>query len=130
MRLTKKICFIACFIALFILLDKVSVLIPMVNVRITTRNLPLYIGGYIYGPFIGAIIGLLGMIVSQLNYAIDLMSILFLLPQTIIGFLTGFLAKKKILDFDNKKKSYIVVMIILNVLLSLINTVCIFFRYM
>lgn len=116
---------ICALIALFIPLSYLSFIIPIINAKITLQNLPIYIAGILYGPIYGAIVGAMGMLISQiLQYGIEITTILWIIPQTLLGLIVGLLSKSRILDYS--KKSFIIYMIILNIMVTILNTIVLY----
>ena len=112
--------YIGIFSTLFFILGTMA--ISAYNIKLTFQNLPLYVGAIVLGPINGVLIGGIGSFLVQLMfYSIMPTTIIWILPHMIIGFITGFIFTKKIVDIDEIPKSWIVI-ILLNILLTLFNT--------
>lgn len=114
---------IAVLAALFIPLSYFSITIPVFNLKLTLQNLPIYIGAIMYGPLAGGLIAFLGQFFSQiLQYGLEPMTIIWVLPQVILGLLTGLIIYNK--NIGLRSKGFLVAIIFLNLLVTVLNTIC------
>lgn len=121
MRRSKTYCIVmaAAMAALSIILDYLSV---RTNVsKFTIYGLPLLITGILFGPWIGALAGLVvGFITQMIYYGLTITTPIWMVAPIIWGFVSGLLAKLLIKD----NKLTIAKTIIIVVVTSLVATAC------
>lgn len=85
--------------ALFAVLDFFSdtVSLPLGNFKISINGLPILIMAVFGGPLWGALTGFVGAFISQLRWGLEVMTVLWILPEVARGLVMGliFLALKK-----------------------------------
>ena len=88
---TKTIVLVAIFAAIFYLLSKYGTIKISSSIKFTFQNLPLYVSGILFGDIISATIGTIGMLLSQIysEYGVTVTTVLWILPYTVAGFLSG-----------------------------------------
>ena len=119
----KKIVQIALLTALFVLFGK-FVTLDFGNLKITLKNLPLYVGAISLGTLPGALIGALGELTVQLTgpYGFTATTLFWILPHTIVGAICGFAFEKEYIKLNGEIK-YWVFIICLQILLTILNTI-------
>ncbi|MDO5563668.1 MAG: ECF transporter S component [Eubacteriales bacterium] len=114
----KTISLVAILLSLFIIFGTFSIL--FFNIKITLQNLPFFISAILFGPVIGALVGAIGMFISQLlTFGLSATTIIWIMPHTLVGILLGFLSK------INKEK-YIFNILISSIILTLLNTLAMY----
>lgn len=95
----RLVCLSAMMSALFSVLDFFSdtVSLPLGNFKISINGLPILIMAVFGGPLWGALTGFVGAFISQLRWGLEVMTILWILPEVARGLVMGliFLALKK-----------------------------------
>lgn len=118
----KKFIAIAVLSACFVVLSIFGT-INLFELKITSQNLPLYVGAMSYGMIPGALIGLLGMLTSQMvTYGFTGTTLFWVLPYVIIGSIVGEVFEKNIIKEKSKVRFYAFI-IFMQLLLTLLNTV-------
>ena len=91
--------------------------------RLTLQNLPIYVGAITLGAAPGAIIGFAGMFINQMYvYGFSATTLFWVLPQTILGAVCGYLFENKKVKLSGGIKFWVCI-ISLQVLLTVINTI-------
>ena len=105
---TRKIAYISMLVALYLVL---AVLTPVkvLNFKFTFEAFPILIGGFLFGPKEGFLIGTLTPT-----------TLLWILPHSISGLLVGYLSKK--LDFNFNNKSIFLISAASAILVTCLNT--------
>lgn len=117
----KKIIGISLLSACFVVLSIFGT-INLFELKITSQNLPLYVGAMIYGMIPGAIIGLLGMLSSQmLTYGFTGTTLFWVLPYVIVGAIVGEVFERNIIKEKSKVRFYAFIVLI-QLFLTLLNT--------
>lgn len=120
----KKLVLISLYTAIFVVLSIYGT-VSFSGMKLTLQNLPIYIGAITLGSAPGAIIGFLGMLINQLvTYGFSATTLFWVLPQTIIGGVCGYLFENKIVKVGGGVKFWITI-IVLQVVLTILNTVVI-----
>lgn len=120
----KKLVLISLYTAIFVVLSIYGT-VTFSGMKLTLQNLPIYIGAITLGSAPGAIIGFLGMLINQLvTYGFSATTLFWVLPQTIIGGVCGYLFENKIVKVGGGLKFWITI-IGLQVILTMLNTVVI-----
>ena len=120
---TKNVVMIALHTALFVILS-VYATIDFRGLKLTIQNLPIYLVAINYGVVPGALVGFLGMLINQIiTYGFQATTLFWVLPQTILGVVCGYIFENKIIKFSNKKKLFVTI-IFLQIMLTLLNTIC------
>lgn len=120
----KNLVFIALYTAIFVVLSIYGT-ISLSGMKLTLQNLPIYIGAITLGSVSGATIGFAGMLINQmLTYGFTATTLFWVLPQTIIGGVCGYLFENKKVRVGGGLKFWICI-ITLQVVLTIINTIVI-----
>ncbi len=115
-QLVQTLCINAVMIALFFALDMLSVKIGN-NAKITFSGLPIILSAVFFGPLVGATVGGLGSLLSQLyGFGIGVTTVLWIVPAIVRGLVVGFLYRR----FG--KKFLGVNIILSSVIVSALNT--------
>lgn len=94
-RKTKRLVFDAMFVALYVVLGSSYFSIQLANMKITLAGLPIVLGGLLFGPADGFLIGMVGSFVNQmLSYGFSATTLLWILPAGVRGLVSGWYAKK------------------------------------
>ena len=119
----RKIAQTAILTALFVIFGKFLTL-DFGSLKITLKNLPLYVGAISLGTLPGALIGCLGELTIQLTgkYGFSATTLLWILPHTIVGAICGFAFEKEYIKLNGEIK-YWVFIICLQLLLTILNTI-------
>ena len=120
----KKLVLIALYAAIFVVLSIFGT-INFSGMKLTSQNLPIYIGAITLGSAPGAIIGFAGMLINQLvTYGFSATTLFWVLPQTIIGGTCGYFFENKKVKVGGGLK-YWVCILGLQVALTVLNTIVI-----
>ena len=96
--------------------------------KFTFENVPVIIGAMMFGPVDGALIGFIGIFLTQmLKYGIEISTPLWVLPYVVSGLLVGFVAKKN--RFSMKPAGIVILMIVNGLVVTGVNTLCLFVYY-
>ena len=119
---TRKIAYISMLVSLYLVL---AVLTPVkvLNFKFTFEAFPILIGGFLFGPKEGFLIGTLGSFLYQIlfsSYGLTPTTLLWILPHSISGLLVGYLSKK--LDFNFNNKSIFLISAASAILVTCLNT--------
>ena len=118
---TRKIVFVALFSALFVVLSIFGTL-NFQSIKITTQNLPIYLAGITCGMIPGALVGFVGMFISQiLTYGFQTTTLFWVLPQTILGAVCGYIFENSLVKVNEEPKFYVTI-ILLQLLITILNT--------
>ena len=97
------------------------VAVDALSIKITFESLPILLGGLLFGPLDGALIGLVGTGVYQLlRYGVSATTVLWMLPYIISGLVAGFYAKRR--NFELDRKQALLIAIVCELLVTLLNT--------
>ena len=120
----KKLVLIATYTAIFVVLSIFGT-VNFSGMKLTLQNLPLYVGAISLGSVAGATIGFCGMFANQLlTYGFSATTLFWVLPQTIIGGICGYIFENKKVKLSSGLKFWIF-MLSLQVGLTILNTVVI-----
>lgn len=104
----KQMALDAVLIAMFVVLSLFS--IETGNLRISFDALPIIIGGLLFGPVDGLIIGTLGSFLQQmLSYGFTATTVLWMLPAMVRGLMIGLYAKQRRYDFTRRNILFITI---------------------
>ena len=122
-RKTTQIALNAMLAALCTVLGMIS--LDFVNLKISFESFPVLLAAMMYGPFNGALVGLIGTLLYQMVlYGIEVSTPLWILPYVITGFLLGLYAKKS--NYANSEKEIRIAMTVSELLIFVLNTVSLF----
>lgn len=117
---TQTLVLSALLMAMHIVLSMFSITLPMMKINLS--GLPIIVGGLLFGPLIGSLVGLLGSLLYQiLSYGFMSTTILWIIPHTVRGLIVGGYAKYK--KFKLGKVEIILVVIISSVVATMLNTI-------
>ena len=120
----KKLVFIALYTAIFVVLSIYGT-INLYGMKLTLQNLPIYVGAISLGSIAGATIGFAGMFINQMiTYGFTATTLFWVIPQTIIGGVCGYLFENKKVKVGGGLKFWICI-ITLQVVLTILNTIII-----
>ena len=120
----RKLVFVALYTAIFVVLSIYGT-INLSGMKITLQNIPMYVGAISLGSVAGATIGFAGMFINQiLTYGFTATTLFWVLPQTIVGGVCGYLFENKKVKVGGGLKFWICI-ITLQVVLTILNTVVI-----
>ncbi len=118
----KRITYDALLSAMCVALGFFSISLMNDNMKITFENLPILIGALLFGPIDGALIGGIGIFLSQLlKYGIDVTTPLWIFPYVVAGWFVGFIAKRN--NYNMKPIALGIVLLISHLLVTGLNTV-------
>lgn len=105
----KRLVTNAMLIAMYVVLSLVATL-NLGNMKFTLDSLPIIIGGALFGPVDGMIIGLSGSFINQLlTYGLTPTTVLWIIPAGVRGLLIGLYAKHCGFDMSFKQTQFITV---------------------
>lgn len=117
---TQTLVLSALLMAMHIVLSFFSITLPVMKINLS--GLPIIVGGLLFGPVIGGLVGLLGSFLYQiLSYGLMSTTILWIIPHAVRGLIVGFWAKKR--NFKLGKMETIVLIIVSSVVATLLNTI-------
>ena len=117
----KKYVLVALYSALFVVLSIFGTL-NFQSIKITTQNLPIYLAGITCGMIPGALVGFVGMFISQiLTYGFQTTTLFWVLPQTILGAVCGYIFENSLVKVNEEPKFYVTI-ILLQLLITILNT--------
>lgn len=91
------------------------------GMKFTFEGLPIILGGLMFGPVDGLIIGLLGSFVAQLyEYGLGITTILWIFPHGMRGLLVGWYAKR--CDYKLNDKQLVFITVLSALLTTTLNT--------
>ena len=124
---TKLIAYVAIFAALFYLLSIYGTLKINNAIKFTFQNLPIYLSGILFGGTIAAIVGTIGMLLSQIfsEYGLTITTVLWVLPYTVSGLLSGILYRKFKNYLNNSLFMFIYVFLI-HLVITTMNTLALY----
>lgn len=126
----KKITFIGLLTALFYIFSIFLTINPVGNIKFTLQSMPLFIGAAIFGPIAGALIGGVGMLLNQMlsSYGLTPTTILWILPYVVSGFFAGIIFEKYNI-VRNKIYINLLIFIILNIIITFLNTIAFYIDF-
>jgi len=121
---TKQLVIDGVLAALCILLGYAGAMLDFKVIKITFESVPVIVGALMFGAFDGAMIGLVGLTVTQLIlYPLSPTTPLWILPYVVCGLVVGLWAKR--FNYFNSKKQLIVIAIVAELIIFVLNTVAI-----
>ena len=118
----KKSVLVALYTAIFVVLSLFGT-INFQSLKITVQNLPVYVAGITLGVFPGALVGFAGMLINQMiTYGFTATTLFWVLPQTILGAVCGYIFESKTIKCEDRKKLFVTILF-LQLLVTLLNTV-------
>ena len=91
------------------------------SIKITFESLPVLLGGFLFGPLDGAIIGGVGTLIYQLlRYGVSITTALWILPYVLAGLLCGAAAKRS--GYGTDRGTVAVFTVLAELLITLCNT--------
>lgn len=120
---TKLITTSAILIAMYVALSYVA--IDLKVMKFSFAGLPVIVGGFLFGPIPGLMIGAVGATLEQLiRYGITATTVLWIVPVAARGLIVGWYAKKK--DFKMTTFEMGFIMILSALVVTVLNTVGIY----
>lgn len=117
---TQTLVLSALLMAMHIVLSIFSITLPMMKINLS--GLPIVVGGLLFGPLVGLIVGLLGSFLYQiLAYGLMSTTILWIIPHAVRGLIVGLYAKYK--KFKLGKTETVVLVLVSSIVATLLNTV-------
>ena len=118
----RKIVSIAFYVAAFVILSIYGTL-NFQGIKITSQNLPIYVAAITLGSVPGALVGFIGMFISQLiTYGFQATTLFWVIPQTALGALCGYIFENKIVTIE-KLNRFSAIIILLQLFVTLLNTI-------
>lgn len=112
---------VALYSAIFVVLSIFGTL-NFHSIKITTQNLPIYLAGITCGMIPGALVGFVGMFISQIiTYGFQTTTLFWVLPQTILGAVCGYIFENSLVKANESPKFYASI-IFLQLLVTILNT--------
>ena len=119
---TKKVVLVALYSALFVVLSMFGTL-NFHTIKVTSQNLPIYIAAMTMGMVPGAIVGFIGMFTSQiLTYGFQTTTLFWVLPQTIIGGICGYIFENSLVKADKNPRFYVSI-VSMQLMITALNTI-------
>lgn len=115
----------AVLVAMYVVLN--SVAIRSLGYKFTLDAFPIIVGGVLFGPVHGSLIGFLGSLIYQLffsGYGITPTTPLWMLPVVVRGLIIGLYSKSK--SYEPKTLGLIIATIICGVLTTALNTLALY----
>lgn len=117
---TQTLVLSSLLMAMHIVLSFFSITLP--TMKINLSGLPIIVGGFLFGPMIGTLVGLLGSLLYQiLSYGLMSTTILWIIPHAVRGFIVGFWAKMR--NYKLGTMETVVVIIVSSVIATVLNTI-------
>lgn len=117
---TQTLVLSSLLMAMHIVLSFFTITLPIMKINLS--GLPIIVGGFLFGPMIGTLVGLLGSLLYQiLSYGLMSTTILWIIPHAVRGFIVGFWAKMR--NYKLVKMETVVVIIISSVTATILNTI-------
>lgn len=106
--------------AMHIVLSYFSITLP--TMKINLSGLPIIVGGLLFGPVVGFLVGLLGSFLYQmLSYGLMWTTILWMIPHAVRGLIVGVYAKHK--KYHLGKFEVVILVLVSSLVATLLNTV-------
>ncbi|MEG0752556.1 MAG: folate family ECF transporter S component [Angelakisella sp.] len=116
---TKRLITCAMLTAMYIVLSMLS--LNLGNMKITVDSLPIIVGSVLFGPLMGALIGLLGSFLNQmLTFGFTATTLLWILPAGVRGLMVGLYAKQK--KYELSRKNLIFILVASSLVVTTLNT--------
>ena len=117
---TQTIVLSALLMAMHVVLSLFSINLPIMKINFSP--LPIVVGGLLFGPLVGFLVGFFGSLLYQvLQWGLMSTTILWLIPHAVRGVIVGAYAKHKKYKVD--KFELIIIVVISSVVATLLNTV-------
>lgn len=117
---TQTLVLSSLLMAMHIVLSFFSITLPVMKINLS--GLPIIVGGLLFGPMLGTLVGLLGSLLYQiLSYGLMSTTILWIIPHAVRGFIVGLWAKQR--NFRVSKSETIIVIVISSVVATVLNTI-------
>ena len=117
---TQTLVLCALLMAMHVVLSYFSIDLPLMKINLSP--LPIIIGGMMFGPVIGGMVGLLGSLLYQmLKFGIDPTTILWIIPVGLRGLLVGLYAKTK--KFRVNKVEAVLLIVVTSIIATVLNTI-------
>ena len=117
---TQTIVLSALLMAMHVVLSLFSINLPIMKINFSP--LPIVVGGFLFGPLVGFLVGFFGSLLYQvLQWGLMSTTILWLIPHAVRGVIVGAYAKQK--KYKLSKFELITVVVISSVVATLLNTV-------
>lgn len=111
----------ALYVALFVILSIYGT-INLQNLKITVQNFPIYVAAITLGAIPGALVGFTGMFVNQLlTYGFTATTLFWVLPQTILGAVCGYIFEKNLVKINDTQKFFVCILV-LQLMVTILNT--------
>lgn len=117
---TQTLVLSALLMAMHIVLSLFSITLPIMKINLS--GLPIIVGGLLFGPMIGSVVGLLGSFLYQLlSYGLMSTTVLWIIPHAVRGLIVGLYAKHK--KFKLGKGETIFLILVSSLVATLLNTI-------
>lgn len=117
---TQTLVMSSLLMAMHIVLSFFSITLPMMKINLS--GLPIVVGGFLFGPLVGTLVGLLGSLLYQiLSYGLMSTTILWIIPHAVRGLIVGIWAKSR--NYRVGKAETVIVIIISSVVATVLNTI-------
>ena len=117
---TQTLVLSSLLMAMHIVLSFFSITLP--DMKINLSGLPIIVGGFLFGPMVGTLVGLLGSLLYQmLSYGLMSTTILWIIPHAVRGLIVGLWAKMR--NYKVGKMETVIVIIVSSVTATILNTV-------
>lgn len=117
---TQTLVVSALLMAMHVVLSIWSINLPFMKINLS--GLPIIIGGLLFGPAIGTIVGFLGHFLYQmLSYGLMATTIIWVIPIAVRGLIIGLYAKYK--KFKLGKVETLLLIIVSSLIVTVLNTV-------
>ncbi|MBO6134227.1 MAG: ECF transporter S component [Lachnospiraceae bacterium] len=111
----------ALYTAVFVILSIYGT-INLQNLKITVQNFPIYVAAITLGAIPGALVGFTGMFVNQLlTYGFTATTLFWVLPQTILGAVCGYIFEKNLVKINDTQKFFVCILV-LQLMVTILNT--------
>lgn len=117
---TQTLVLCALLMAMHVVLSYLSIDLPFMKINLSP--LPIIIGGMMFGPVIGGMVGLLGSLLYQmLKFGIDPTTVLWIVPVGVRGLLVGLYAKTR--KFHVNKVEMVILIVVTSIIATVLNTI-------
>lgn len=117
---TQTLVLSSLLMAMHIVLSFFSITLPAMKINLS--GLPIIVGGFLFGPMVGTLVGLLGSLLYQmLSYGLMSTTILWIIPHAVRGLIVGLWAKMR--NYKVGKMETVIVIIVSSVTATILNTV-------
>ncbi len=116
---TKQMAMDAMLVALCAVLGYIS--IDMGFIKVSFEGLPILLGGLLFGPVDGMVIGAMGTLIYQLmRYGLTATTLLWIIPYVVLGLAAGRFALRR--KFRLSRKQIMFISILSGLMVSVMNT--------